>query len=175
MITTHFPVMAAAVFAALILACAVPTPVAPTFPFTIEIASPEPTIDISDCSTIICCSDCPDIGMDRAIDGDTFQSANARIRLFGVDTPERGEKCFTEATERFKELAGDTVRVEFGPRSLDNYDRILYYVYTASGESIDELLVREGLAEAWTRDGQHRDVLVAAEEAARRDGGGCLW
>ncbi len=61
------------------------------FPFTIEIASPEPTIDISNCSTIICCSDCPDISVDRVIDGDTFQSANARIRLFGVDTPERGE------------------------------------------------------------------------------------
>ncbi|MDA0735482.1 MAG: thermonuclease family protein [Chloroflexi bacterium] len=146
-----------------------------SFPYTIEIASPEPTIDISDCSTIICCSDCMDIGMDRVIDGDTFKSANARIRLFGVDTPERGEKCFTEATERFKELAGDTVRVEFGPRHEDNYGRILFYVYTNAGESIDEILVREGLAEAWTRDGQHRDVLVAAEKGARRDGFGCLW
>ena len=51
----------------------------------------------------------------------------------------------------------------------------LYYVYTDQGESIDEMLVREGLAEAWTRDGQHRDVLVAAEKGARRDGRGCLW
>jgi len=42
-----------------------------------------------------------------------------RIRLNGVDTPERGEPCFLEATERFKELAGDAVRIEHGPRLSD--------------------------------------------------------
>ena len=115
------------------------------------------------------------ISVDRVIDGDTFQSANARIRLFGVDTPERSERCFTDATERFRELAGETVRVESGPRQEDRYGRILYYVYTNEGESIDEILVREGFAKAWTRDGQHLDVLVAAEGVARRDGRGCLW
>ena len=104
-----------------------------------------------------------------------FISLYARIRLFGVDTPERRERCFNEATTRFAQLAGDTVRVEFGPRQEDRYGRMLFYVYTDQGESIDEMMVREGLAEAWTRDGQHRDVLVAAEEGARRDGRGCLW
>ncbi len=161
--------------AVLLVACAAPTPVATPLPFTIEVGPFEPTIDISGCSTIICCSDCMEIGVDRVIDGDTFQSANARIRVFGVDTPERGEQCFADATQRLKELAGDTVRVEFGPRQEDRYGRILFYVYTDEGESIDEMLVREGFAEAWTRDGQHRDVLVAAEKGAQRDGFGCLW
>jgi endonuclease YncB( thermonuclease family) len=46
---------------------------------------------------------------------------------------------------------------------------------TQSRESIDERLVWEGLALAWTRDGQHRDLLVVAEEGAKRDGRGCLW
>ena len=160
---------------AFLVACAAPTPVATPLPFTIEIASPEPTIDISNCSTIICCSTCMQIEVDRIIDGDTFTSASARVRLFGVDTPERGEQCFSEATQRFKELAGDSVRVEFGPRQQDRYGRILYYVYNENGESIDEMMVREGFAEAWTRDGQHRDLLVAAEKGARRDGFGCLW
>ena len=104
-----------------------------------------------------------------------FISLYARIRLFGVDTPERGQPCFNQATQRFEELAGDTVRVEFGPRQEDRYGRILYYVYNNEGESIDEMLIREGLAEAWTRDGQHRDILVTAEEGAKRDGRGCLW
>ncbi len=31
------------------------------------------------------------------------------VRIYGVDTPERGEPCFEEATERFRELAGDRV------------------------------------------------------------------
>ena len=70
-----------------LLACAAPNATGTPFPFTIEIASPEPTIDVSKCSTIVCCSDCMEIDVDRVIDGDTFQSANARIRLFGVDTP----------------------------------------------------------------------------------------
>ena len=157
------------------LACTAEAPVNTPFPFTIEIASPEPKLDLSNCSTVICCADCMAIDVDRIIDGDTFQSANARIRLFGVDTPERGEPCFTEATKRFKELAGGTVRVERGPRAKDRYGRILFYVYTNEGESIDETLVREGLALAWTRDGQHKDGLVAAEEGAKRDGVGCLW
>ena len=161
--------------AVLLVACAAPTPGPTPFPFTIEVGPFEPTIDVSNCSTIICCSDCMDIEVDRVIDGDTFQSANARIRLFGVDTPELGKKRFAEATQRFKELAGDTVRVEFGPRQEDRYGRILFYVYTNEGESIGELLVRGGLAEAWARDGQHRDVLVAAEERAREYGRGCLW
>ena len=158
-----------------LVACAAPKPVAAPVPYTIEVGPFEPTIDISRCSTIICCSDCMEIEVDRVIDGDTFESANARIRLFGVDTPERGEPCFNEATNRFAQLAGDKVRVEFGPRQEDSYGRILYYVYNEKGESIDEMLVREGFAEAWIRDGQHRDVLVAAEKGARRDGFGCLW
>jgi endonuclease YncB( thermonuclease family) len=66
-----------------------------------------------------------------------------------VDTPERGERCFVEAADRLRRLAGDSVRVEFGPRYRDSFGRILYYVYTNEGASIDEILVREGLAVAW--------------------------
>jgi endonuclease YncB( thermonuclease family) len=72
-------------------------------------------------------------------------------------------------------LADESVRVEFGPRQGDRYGRILFYGYTYDGESIDELLVREGLALAWTQDGQHQEVLIAAQKGARRDGRGCLW
>ena len=41
--------------------------------------------------------------------------------------------------------------------------------------SIDELLVREGYARAWTRDGQHRETLMDLERDARENGVGCLW
>ena len=50
------------------------------------------------------------------------------MRLFGVDTPERGEKCYREATTRLRELAGVEVRIELGPRSRDRYGTLLYYV-----------------------------------------------
>ena len=70
-----------------------------------------------------------------------------RTMLYGVNTPERGEKCYKEATARLRELAGGEVRVELGPRSSDRYGRLLYYVYTQDGDSIDEILISEGLGE----------------------------
>ena len=115
----------------------------------------------------------------QVIDGDTLDllisGTKYRVRLFGVDTPERGERCYKEATERTRQLSSDIVRIEPGPRSQDRYGRQLFYLYTRSGESIDAALIREGLATAWTRDGQHRNLLVNLEQEARRRASGCLW
>ena len=127
------------------------------------------------CETELCCSDCDQLDVVRVIDGDTFVSKDGRVRLYGMDTPELGERCADEATRLMVDLAGDTVRVESGPRRKDPYERDLYYVYTYGGDSIDETLVRKGLALAWTRDGQHRDFLVDLEATARERGVGCLW
>lgn len=127
-----------------------------------------------ECRTVLCCEECPVLRVSRVIDGDTFDTPGGRVRLFGVDTPERDERCYAEATRRFSRLAGSKMRVEAGPRSGEG-NRLLYYVYTRNGESIDELLVQEGLAQAWTRDGQHRDFLVGLEQSARISGTGCLW
>ena len=122
------------------------------------------------CGTTPCYSNYPAIPVLRVIEGDTFAtSGNQSVRLFGVDTPERGEKCYREATARLRELAGSEVRIELGPRSKDRYGRLLYYVYTEHGDSIDEILVSEGLAKAWTRDGQHRDLLVDIGQAPDRN------
>jgi len=125
--------------------------------------------------TALTCPACPTVGVTRAVDGDTLDTTEGPLRLFGVDTPERREKCYREATKRLRELAGKTVRVEAGPRARDPSGRSLWYVYTDAGDSIDEVLIREGLGLAWTRDGQYRDYLVEVETIARRQGVGCLW
>ena len=127
-----------------------------------------------ECRTVLCCEECPALRVSRVIDGDTFDSSAGRVRLFGVDTPERNERCYTEASRRLSRLAGTEVRVEAGPRTGDG-NRLLFYVYTKNGESIEERLVQEGLAQAWTRDGQHRDFLVGLEQSTRLSGTGCLW
>ena len=36
-------------------------------------------------------------------------------------------------------------------------------------------LIAGGFARAWTRDGQHRDVLVGLEQSAKSNQEGCLW
>ena len=125
--------------------------------------------------TLLSCDDCGEVRVDRVIDGDTLDSPSSRIRLFGVNTPERGQPCATKATNRLSELAGNSVRLEEGPRLTDQFGRRLAYVYTEDGSSIDEILGREGLAFAWTEDGQHRDFLVGLEQTTREAETGCLW
>ena len=127
------------------------------------------------CETELCCQECTSVPITRIIDGDTFVSDRGRVRLYGMDTPELGQRCAHEATERMRELASGAVRIEEGPRTRDRYGRLLYYAYTQSDDSIDGLLVREGLARAWTDDGQHRDYLMSVEADARQAGTGCLW
>ncbi len=127
------------------------------------------------CGTELCCPDCDMLTVTRVIDGDTFVSPKGRVRLYGVDTPEVGERCADEATDRLKDLAGTVVRVEPGPRATDRYGRLLYYVYTEDGESVDERLIRDGLARAWTRDGQHVRFLMGLQKKAQTGGKGCLF
>ena len=73
----------------------------------------------------------------RVIDGDTIDTGIGRIRFYGVDSPERDERCFDEATEFTRRLVGVAVRVENGPRMEDQFGRLLRYVYDLSGNSIE--------------------------------------
>jgi endonuclease YncB( thermonuclease family) len=114
------------------------------------------------------------------VDGDTLHVRSAdgavlTVRLFGVDTPERGEDCYAEATNRLRDLAGDAVLLLADVRLQDQGGRELRYVFTEDRVSIDAALLDEGLAVAWTSDGTFRDEFVALEEGARAAGTGCLW
>ena len=121
------------------------------------------------------------VGVDvtRVVDGDTLDVRAAetplRVRLYGVNTPERGQPCFDEATARLTTLAAGRVYLVPDARARDQYGRELRYVFTSDGRSIDAALVSEGLARAWRDDGSRRDALVALEDAARASGTGCLW
>ncbi|SVB91787.1 uncharacterized protein METZ01_LOCUS244641 [marine metagenome] len=137
--------------------------------------SPDTPIRPEGCATILCCKNCDSLRVTSIIDGDTFNSTAGKVRLFGIDTPEKGEPCFFKAKSRLTELAGSTVRVEKGPRSQDLYGRLLFYIYTKQGESIDEIMVTEGLAHAWTLDGQHANILKMAAADALNNSTGCLW
>lgn len=121
------------------------------------------------------CEDCSLVSVVRVIDGDTLDTGAGRIRLYGIDAPERGEDCFDEATDELKRLASSRVRTERGARLTDPFDRNLRYLYTEAGASIDELLVSKGLAVAWTQDGQHRDHLMGMQGTAMQQRTGCLW
>lgn len=135
--------------------------------------APEPT------ATVIPVEGALTVEVVRVVDGDTLDVRSAqtelRVRLFGVDTPERDEACFEEATDRLEALAGEQVQLLPDQRLTDTFDRELRYVYSAEGTLIDEQLVAEGFGYAWTEDGQFRAQIMAAEAQAREDGRGCLW
>ena len=85
----------------------------------------------------------------QVIDGDTVGMADgARVRYIGIDTPERGEPFFDEATEVNRRLVeGKRVRLLKDQSDKDRFGRLLRYVL-AGDILVNAELVREGLAEA---------------------------
>lgn len=78
----------------------------------------------------------------RVIDGDTIEvelhGEVERVRLLCIDTPERGEPGFAEATDYLRSLIGGArVRLEKDPEHghRDRFGRLLRYVWVASPES----------------------------------------
>ena len=112
------------------------------------------------------------------IDGDTIQVRKngdlSPVRYYGIDTPERGDRCYREALDRNEQLLTDDVYLLPDARDNDG-NRPLRYVFLEDGASLDATMVAEGFAYAWRRDGQYRDEIVALEEQAKAEGRGCLW
>ncbi|MFQ6019263.1 MAG: thermonuclease family protein [Dehalococcoidia bacterium] len=116
----------------------------------------------------------------RVIDGDTvdveIEGQVVRVRYYGSDAPEAGEPCADEATSRNRQLVeSQSVLLQTSDRDKDPGGRLLRYVFTTNGRLVDDVLISEGLARAWRRDGTYRDQLLDREEAAVNDAVGCLW
>jgi micrococcal nuclease len=124
-------------------------------------------------------SDLQPAEVERVIDGDTIDvtidGTLWRVRYFGVDTPERGDRCFREATDRNTQLIGEEVLLLPDQRDEDEFGRLLRYVFTGDGTSVDATLVAEGFGYAWTRDGRYKDEIIRLEDEAEAAGRGCLW
>lgn len=127
----------------------------------------------------------------RHTDGDTFwlrgigagpvAGVRTKVRLLEVDTPEvfgtRG--CYgREAADRTAQLLplGAHVRVEADRERRDRYGRLLLYVWTSTGVSLEESLLRDGYARTLLvrPNDRHIAFFRAVEEAARHSRRG-LW
>jgi len=118
----------------------------------------------------------------RVIDGDTLVllvsgNVQERIRLTGIDCPERGQAFGTKAKDALSErVAGKTVSIEWNKR--DRYKRIVGKVLDGEGDA-NIALVRTGMC-WWYRKyvGEQtpadRVLYEDAEEKARREKAG-LW
>lgn len=83
----------------------------------------------------------------RIIDGDTIETENTgKIRLLGIDTPERGEKYYEEAKEFLKnKIENKTIRLKFGNEKEGRYGRTLAFIIY-NGKNLNKEIVEEGLS-----------------------------
>lgn len=113
----------------------------------------------------------------RVIDGDTIEvrltSGPIRVRLNGIDTPERGQPWGRQATDALSTLVM-AKRVELEPFAQDRYDRLVANVFVGSMR-VNDRLVSDGHAWAYRVYLSPENIaLCGAEDAARRAKRG-LW
>ena len=126
----------------------------------------------------------------RVIDGDSIVVSldccpcieSFSVRLLGVDTPERGECYYSEATEATRALVdGKRIALERDVSEFDSFGRLLRHVYTESGEWLNGPLVAEGYARVLTvgADRRYAETLLDLQLQAQTDGWGgwadCVW
>ncbi|MBU0530061.1 MAG: lamin tail domain-containing protein [Candidatus Aenigmatarchaeota archaeon] len=105
----------------------------------------------------------------RVIDGDTVVLENDdHVRLLGMDTPEKGQYLYNEATEWLVErIENKTVGLERGVEDKDKYDRLLRYIYI-DNSLVNIELVEQGLASAYIfEEDQHSDSIIQSELRAK--------
>jgi endonuclease YncB( thermonuclease family) len=114
----------------------------------------------------------------HVVDGDTIDVSLAsgrreRVRLIGVDTPERGQCFFTRATDVTARLAANKRVVLQGDptqATRDRYSRLLAYVWLAGGHDLGLQLLRAGVARVYVYDRPFVRLAVynRAEQAAKK-------
>lgn len=109
------------------------------------------------------------------IDGDTIDTGLGRVRLLGINAPERGERCYMEAKQALEEFLAGEVNMERGIEDRDKYGRLLRHLYTT--EWINLKLVQAGVAKSYCLFPNYAycERLAEAQAEAMNSGRGCLW
>ena len=112
-------------------------------------------------------------------DGDTILLQNReKVRYLGIDAPEidhEGEKSEFMALDARKfnmnSVAGSPIRLEFDGKKRDRYGRLLAYVFLETGDMVNALLVRRGLAHVMFKKGniRYEDHLLRCQRQAMKE------
>ncbi len=96
------------------------------------------------------------IHVERVIDGDTIVVNGSSVRLLGINTPERGEKYYSEAKKFLEEKTlNKTLIIE--KHGKDKYYRDLAYVFEYdSGENINLQIVENGYGNYYFPSGKDK-------------------
>jgi len=108
----------------------------------------------------------------RIVDGDTIDSSIGKIRLLGINTPEKGERGYQEAKDFLnKTLLNKTVTLEFGKDKKDRYNRTLAYIFLESN-NINLEIVKRGFANPYFPSGkdEYYSLFYSAWEECVKEG-----
>ncbi|HEX9924936.1 MAG TPA: thermonuclease family protein, partial [Anaerolineae bacterium] len=109
----------------------------------------------------------------RVVDGDTIElSDGRRVRYIGINTPERDQPYYQEATETNRQLvANQQIQLEFDQDTFDQYGRSLAYIWV-NGSLVNWEMVNRGYANVFTvpPNVRYEGILRQAERDAREAG-----
>lgn len=128
----------------------------------------------------------------HVIDGDTMDVdiANAagelgrteRVRFIGIDAPELHasdpvQRMLAKRAMEFlrARVEGATVTLTPGTDARDMYGRLLAYVATEDGDSVQEMLLREGLASAYLRYAFAKESEFIGYQREAQEAGAGMW
>lgn len=118
-----------------------------------------------------------DLVVQNVIDGDTLtDSRGLKIRLIGINAPEKNQPNFLVAKQKLEALVmGKKAQASFDVEKLDQYGRILAYLYVGD-TFINSELLKSGVAilDTVPPDVSHVEELTAAQELARKNCSG-MW
>ncbi|UCD20907.1 MAG: thermonuclease family protein [archaeon] len=105
----------------------------------------------------------------EVIDGDTLTiQGGDRVRLLGIDTPEKNEQFYLEAKEFLESrVLFKEIELERDIENKDRYDRLLRWVWL-DGSLVNAEIVGEGLAIAkfYNEDEKYQNMISQAEQQA---------
>lgn len=118
----------------------------------------------------------------KVVDGDTIHirvegEQSVKVRLHGIDTPEKGQAYYRSATKALKKMvAGENVRVI--PQDVDRYGRLVGKVYLPVDDDhyqyVNLAMVEQGWAWWYEKYARYEFEFRNAQQQAQEQGLG-LW
>ena len=119
-------------------------------------------------------SDAVQFKLKRISDGDTVVTIeDARIRLWGIDTPERDQRYGSDATEALTVMLHNQ-HLFLETKDVDRYGRTVGVIYTADGDEINLEMVCDGNAWWYERYARRATEYKQCQEDAQKNKRG-LW